>query len=388
MKRKQFAPRLDWEQQHKNIGFDYYNLPSNDGTPYWSEGAAYEFTFKEIEALERAANEVHEMCLDTVGHLIQTGHYPDYFNLPQQAIALIESSWEQDSTSIYGRFDFIYNTQNQIKLLEYNADTPTGLLEAAVAQWLWIEQVDDVPHRDQFNSIHEALIETWKRVLPAYSHIHFVATQEAGREDWGNLEYLLETAYQAKHHVSELCIEHIGWDQHHFVDLNNRPIQHLFKLYPWEWLWEEEFSQYIPNSTTQWIEPCWKMLLSNKALLVELWKRFPNHPYLVESHIFSDQHALNGKWAKKPILAREGANISILNQGQHAKQAQGSLFIPEYEQKWNVAQQWINSPKFNGQSTTLGLWMIDHACRGLSVREDQCEVIGDDAHFIPHYFIE
>ena len=66
MKRKLFAPRQNWQQQHREIGFDYFDLPSRDGSMYWSEGVAYEFTLKEIEQLEDASNELHQMCMDVV----------------------------------------------------------------------------------------------------------------------------------------------------------------------------------------------------------------------------------------------------------------------------------------------------------------------------------
>ncbi len=159
-----------------------------------------------------------------VGDLIQRGNYPAYFQIPETAISHIEYSWKQNAPMLYGRFDFAYDGRN-IKMLEYNADTPTGLLEASVAQWLWIEQVSGIANRDQFNSIHEDLIKRWKTILPRDSHVHFAASQEAGREDWGNLEYLMDTAYQAHLQVSELSMENIGWNGQDFVDLHNQPIQ-------------------------------------------------------------------------------------------------------------------------------------------------------------------
>ena len=70
-------------------------------------------------------------------------------------------------------------------------------------------------------------------ILPREVIRAFAACQEAGREDWGNLEYLMDTAFQAHLQVSELSMENIGWNGQSFVDLNNRPIQNLFKLYPW-----------------------------------------------------------------------------------------------------------------------------------------------------------
>ncbi|QXF08335.1 glutathionylspermidine synthase family protein [Acinetobacter baumannii] len=386
MKRKIFTPRPDWQVEHQNIGFDYFNLPSLDGSIYWSEGVAYEFTLKQIEQLKDAANELHQMCLSVVGDLIQRGDYPAYFQIPETAISHIEHSWKQNTPMLYGRFDFAYDGRN-IKMLEYNADTPTGLLEASVAQWLWIEQVSGIANRDQFNSIHEDLIKRWKTILPRSSHVHFAACQEAGREDWGNLEYLMDTAYQAHLQVSELSMENIGWNGQDFVDLHNQPIQNIFKLYPWEWIWEEAFSQYI-HPQTQWIEPCWKMLLSNKAILVELWKHYPNHPLLVESHTYNPQQALSGKWVKKPILAREGANIRVLQDGHDQGAASGSFYFDDYDKYGYVVQKWVDTPLFSGQLPTLGLWMVGHQCAGMSIREDCYDIIGNDAHFAAHYFVE
>ena len=386
MKRKLFTPRPNWQQEHENIGFDYYNLPSLDGSIYWSEGVAYEFTLKQIEALEDAANELHQMCIQIVAEMIQKGNYPEYFQIPQNAIALIEHSWRHNTAMLYGRFDFAYDGR-QIKMLEYNADTPTGLLEASVAQWHWLEQVENIPNRDQFNSIHEDLIKRWKTIFPPTSHLHFAACQEAGREDWGNLEYLMDTAFQAGLNVSELSMENIGWDGQNLVDLNNQHIENLFKLYPWEWIWEENFAQYVTSNTT-WVEPCWKMLLSNKAILVELWKKFPHHPLLLESYAFNKDLKLQGKWVKKPILAREGANIRVVQDNVDQGAASGSFYFDDYDKYGYIAQKWVNTPLFDKKLPTLGLWMVGHTCAGMSIREDEFDIIGNDAHFAAHYFVE
>ncbi len=386
MRRVRLPERANWAQAHTEIGFDYYNLPSTDGSMYWSEGVAYEFHLKQIEQLEDAANELHQMCLTVVADLVSRGDYPAYFALADASISQIEHSWRQQSPMLYGRFDFAYDGQ-AIKMLEYNADTPTGLLEASVAQWQWLEQVAHIPHRDQFNSIHEDLIQRWQQLFPQRTQIHFAACQEAGREDWGNLEYLLDTAFQAGMNVSELSMENLGWDGINFVDLYQQPISHLFKLYPWEWMWEENFAQYL-NPRTQWIEPCWKMLLSNKAILIELWKRFPKHPYLLESHAYHPQHNYQGKWAKKPVLSREGANIHIMQNNQDCGAASGSFHFAEYDHSGYVMQQWVDTPRYDGMLPTLGLWMVGDQCSGLSIREDAFEIIGNDAHFATHYFIE
>ena len=62
----------------------------------------------------------------------------------------------------------VFDGTGPAKLLEYNADTPTSMFEAAVFQWTWLEQAIErniIPKRaDQFNSIHERLIEAWKKL--------------------------------------------------------------------------------------------------------------------------------------------------------------------------------------------------------------------------------
>jgi glutathionylspermidine synthase len=67
-------------------------------------------------------------------------------------------------------------------------------------------------------------------------------------------------------------VEDVGWnnapDAENFVGFDQQKIENWFKLYPWEFLIDEEFSEYIvqkPPRVT--LEPPWKLLLSNKSLL-------------------------------------------------------------------------------------------------------------------------
>src|SRR5437868_5064354 len=60
-----------------------------------------------------------------------------------------------------------------------------------------------------------------------------------------------------------------------------RPMRHVFKLYPWEWRIGEQFGPNLVRGTTTWLEAPWKMLLSNKAILVILYQLFPECPYLL-----------------------------------------------------------------------------------------------------------
>ena len=309
-----FPTRPNMVQQLLDVGFDYYNLPSSDGSHYWSDNVAYEFTLAEIDYIEDATNELHAMCIDFVADEVKQGDYAHYRFTDLQK-KLIEQTWAKNVPHLYGRFDFGYDGEN-LKMFEYNADTPTSLLEAAVVQWQWLEQIEGLAHRDQFNWIHEELLNRFQFIQQqtGLKDFHFSAMQEAGREDWGNIDYLADVAYNAGWHIHQLAIEDVGYDKdsQQFLDLNNQPIDCLFKLYPLEWMTTTEYAPHMLNSSTTFIEPAWKLLLSNKVLLAKLWQKYPNHPLLLPAyfskHDITDRQSI---WVKKPTLGREGANVSI-----------------------------------------------------------------------------
>src|ERR1700726_2338885 len=114
-------------------------------------------------------------------------------------------------------------------------------------------------------------------------------------------------------------IEDIGWrDDGGFVDLDDRPIEIAFKLYPWEWMFQDAFGERLINAPTRWIEPPWKAILSNKGILPLLWEMFPRHPNLLPAYFEHDPRRaeLGSSYVRKPLYSREGANVEIMVGGE------------------------------------------------------------------------
>lgn len=376
MERVVLKPRADWRKKVEAVGMSYHTI---DGETYWDESACYLFQADEIDRLEEATAELHALCLQAVEQVIEK----DLFSLLRIPVVLAElavHSWRSDEASLLGRFDLAYDGLNPPKLLEYNADTPTSLLEASVVQWFWLQEV--FPQADQFNSIHEKLIETWRDNFPSGSHpIHFSCVADAP-EDQGNLEYLMDTAVQAKLPVRFIGIENIGFDgtAQCFCDLDNEPIGTLFKLYPWEWLAQEEFGRYLQRSGLRLIEPAWKIILSNKGILPLLWEFFPGHPLLLEAHF--DETKMEGVYVSKPFFSREGENVQIHRAGN-------SLSIPgSYGGNGCIYQRYAPLPNFAGNFPVIGSWVIGGAPAGIGIREDSLEITTNESRFIPHLFQE
>jgi glutathionylspermidine synthase len=375
VQRLSVTPRADWRAHvERDLSFAFHTI---DGAPYWDETACYRLTAAEVDEIEAATEELEQMSLGLVDRVVQDGEQAlERLRIPRIAWEAIAASWDSQEKNLYGRFDLAYRGDGPPKLLEYNADTPTALFEAAVVQWDWLQATG--PDRDQFNSIHERLIEAWTKFGLRGKRVHFAAARDHA-EDIGTVEYLRDTAMQAKLETARIAIEDIGWDGQSFRDLDNRPIDVLFKLYPWEWLVREEFGQHLLSGAVQVIEPAWKMVLSNKAALALLWEMAPNHPNLLPA--FLEPGRIDGKVVRKPIYSREGANIQVLDTGRVVAETDGG-----YGAEGFVYQAHVDMPAFDGNYPVIGSWVIASRPAGIGIREDTTPITRDTSRFVPHFF--
>ena len=268
LERISIAPRADWQAKADALGFDWHSAPTPEdpaGT-YWDESAYWRLTAEEVDLLEDATTELHTICMAAVEQAIVRRLLP-HFGFDAVAVSLIEDSWRRrgdGQPSLYGRFDLAFTGgESPPKMIEYNADTPTGLYEAAVVQWTWVEE--RFPGRDQFNSIHEGLVEVWQKIregLPQSDHeaaaLHLTCAAPH-TEDEGTLRYLLDTALEAGWTAKTIAAADIGWSvpadssraddsDGHFSDLQDRPIRALFKILPWDWLLSDAFAAHLARA--------------------------------------------------------------------------------------------------------------------------------------------
>jgi glutathionylspermidine synthase len=390
MQRIAVSPRPNFEDRVREHGFDFHSI---DGQPYWDERAYYAFTLEQIEEdLEGPSESLAALCLELVERVVASEEMLTRLAIPRHAWDLLAASWRGGEPSLYGRFDFSYDGRHPAKLLEYNADTPTALYEASFFQWLWLEDAMAqglVPAgSDQFNSIHEALIERlteFRRVPGAPDTLHLACMPDSV-EDRGLISYLADCAGQAGFRPVPLAMADIGdhGKDGPFVDLGNAPIRLMFKLYPWEWMFADPFSQSPAMRRTRFLEPPWKAILSNKGMLPLLWEMAPNHPNLLAA-FFEDEparSALNRSYAKKPFYSREGANV-LLAQGGHVIDSDDG----PYGREGAIFQELALPPAFDGQYPVVGSWIIGNRSCGIGIREDTSPITKNTSRFIPHIIL-
>ena len=387
MKRIVTPRRSNWIKRVEDIGFSFHTLPDGTADPmYWDEGHAYEFSLKEIDVIEDASQVLYRMCLSAVDYVIKKG-LMGKLGIPEGFRASVHQSWVDQDIDLYGRFDFAFDQSGVPKMLEFNADTPTSLFESSVVQWYWLEDTNAATGSefDQFNSIHEKLEGTLRDISRTYIHgvdsMYFSCMKNTD-EDRVTVDYIRDVATQAGLRTKFINIEDIGWNGRTFTDLDEHPIRTIFKLYPWEFLVRDEFGKHLLNKCWDIIEPTWKMILSNKGLLPILWEMYPNHPNLLPA--YWEPGKLGNTYVKKPLLSREGADITIVRDGIETI----SDHTANYGQFGYVYQEYLPLVSFDGAYPILGSWIIGGRACGLGIREDKNLITGNNSHFVPHYFVE
>ena len=379
MQRIPLTPRPGWHTKLAALGVDFGEVPASI---YWREDAAYTFTEAEIETLHAAGTELTGMIDAAVAHVIERQRF-DELGIGPELGRLAARSWLAREPSLYGRFDLRFDGANPPKLLEYNADTPTALFEAAVVQWHWLEEC--FPGADQYNSIHEALIEAWaqRRQNGGLSRVHFACMPDDD-DDLLTTSYLQDTAIQAGLSTQFLEMADIGWDGRHFRDLAGSQIDALFKLYPWDWLAREKFFPHLAATHIRVLEPPWRILAASKGILPILWELFPGHPNLLPAAFRAD--AIEGPVILKPLHGREGANIAVLGNAKGTTEAMTEAMTTDgpYGGMATVAQAFDPLPDFDGWRPVIGLWTVGSEPHGIGIREERSLVTGRGAHFVPH----
>eukprot|EP00931_Biecheleriopsis_adriatica_P065523 TRINITY_DN40038_c0_g1_i1.p1 TRINITY_DN40038_c0_g1~~TRINITY_DN40038_c0_g1_i1.p1 ORF type:complete len:973 (+),score=194.01 TRINITY_DN40038_c0_g1_i1:283-2919(+) len=340
LRRVTMKARENWQQLCEEVGFLFHSAAGikwgGDSLmsfaledSYWCETGAYLLSAEGKQELDRATWELHSMCLQAVEEVVRDPELMDVFQVPHRLRGAIRASWDARQPDLIGRFDLLYDGSGPAKLLEYNADTPTLLLESSVVQDKWRSDRQD--SFQQFNDIDSALIRAWPTFLGRATSacgssdknpkVYFAA-QRASLEERCNIDYLASTARKAGVSVEVADIENIifGEDGRLHHSGNGENVTALWKLYPYEWLAEEELGAALEGGANAlWFEPPWKSILSNKSILALLWRMFPEHPNLLpafftaqEAEEYQSKQVVNTEdwgWVAKPRYGREGIGI-------------------------------------------------------------------------------
>lgn len=371
MKRVTCETRSAWQQLCERAGYRWHTEASG---PCWREGAAYELSAAEATRLQTAANQSYTLLLEAVARVVRD-HEWQRAGILAEHVPILRQSYERGDLPLCGRFDFLMDESGQPKLLEYNADGALTMLETAIIQREWQQQV--MPGAEQLNRLHDSLKRAWQ--ASGLTEVHCV-WRPRHPEIEGTVRYMTRLIREAGLAASMQAIHTLGWDRKSrcFIDMDGAEVEACYKLYPWVWMLRESFIDHVSHASCRFIEPAWSHLLTSKAMLALLWEWFPDHPALLPC--YHEGLKLSGTVVTKPVFGREGHNIMIRDESRIMAQTSG-----DFSGSPCIHQRYVSSPRFDGFLPQFGIWMAQGEAAALGIRESQADIIDQDSAFVPHF---
>ena len=374
----------------ESLGFVWHT--DSDESSYISDELVV-ISEQEAEAYYEATNELYDMYVEAAEYVVENDLFHE-IGIPFNLIEAIKESWENDvHWHLYGRFDLAGGLdEKSIKLLEFNADTPTALFETAIIQWAMLKK-NNMEEASQFNRLYEALVDNFKRLVTLeedvstfeerYGGWNFLFTSVKGNSEEENTVRLLQhIAEEAGYNTEFAYIDDIEFSSEDGIEFNGTSYELWFKLIPWEDIALEEsdlamiLKNIITNQKAIIFNPAYTLLFQSKGLLKILWDLYPNHPLLLESSF----EPLEGqKQVKKPVFGREGGNVSILDENASELESADGM----YENHKMVYQAYteLNTDEA-GQSYQAGVFYAYEAC-GLGLRKGGL-ILDNMSKFVGH----
>ncbi len=349
---------------------------------------------KEAEAYYDAANELYDMFVEAAEYVIENNLFHE-LDIPFNLVDIIKESWENDlHWHLYGRFDFSGGIDGQpIKLLEFNADTPTSLIESSIAQWALLKY-NNLDEHKQFNNIYEAIKKNFWRLVTLDDDVEkfeeyyegwkiLFSSVRGAQEDEDTTRYLQTIADEAGFITEFAYVDEVEFDENEGIFYNDENYEFWFKLLPWESIAIEEselamlLTQIIKSQKAIILNPAYTLLFQSKGILKILWDLFPNHPLLLET----DFKPLEGKdFVEKKTFGREGENVKIVSkEGSIIDEREG-----EYGNFKSVYQAYAPLNRDDeGNYYQAGVFFAYEGC-GLGYRVSNRAILEDRASFIAH----
>lgn len=400
-KNKQTEQTESFNQKYYN---NWLNIMNHPDIKYFNWGIMYDCQYATIdpiyitkkykqkidvatEACERIYRKVVKIALENdnimqlLGYPIEILDYCRHNYNPEKPVTLI------------GRFDFHVN-DNEIKMLEFNSDTPTGFCEASELQSLISKLYNsDNPNIDIFNNTKEA----FKIFIDDINNKNIVFTS-LGWHDEDKNTMLAELDY-SKIKGKYIPLDKLKVDNYLYDNIGNK-IDVLYRLYPIEWLMREDdgwkLIRMITNNKLQILNPPSAFVAQSKGMQTLIWElrktnKFTNEEkdiidtYFLPTYL-SNYEFIGKPYVAKPFFGREGGGVYLYD-----KCGKSDVYASyeEYEDMM-VFQERINLPlqtikTWSGDYTghlLVGSFIIGGKASGLLMRIGE-EITGNLSCYAP-----
>jgi glutathionylspermidine synthase len=375
----------------ESIGFSWHT--DIDKSAYISD-SFLELTKEEAQNYYDASNQLYDMFCEAAQYVIDNNLFHE-LNIPFNLVDTIKESWENDvHWHLYGRFDLAGGLDGKpIKLIEFNADTPTSLFETMIIQWATLKY-NNLDESMQFNSLYEALLDNFKRLITLDSDVSkfesyykdlgwkiLFSSIKGNDEEEHTVKLLQDIASEAGFETEFAYVDEVGFNDDGIFK-GDILYEFWFKLIPWENIGIEEgelaviLSELINNKKAIIFNPAYTLLFQSKGIMKILWDLYPNHPLLLET---SFEPLEDKKQVEKRVFGREGENITIINPDSTVSQSTDG----EYEGFKAIYQEYYEFNKDNENNYyQAGVFFAYEGC-GLGFRKGDV-ILDNMSKFVGH----
>lgn len=292
-------------------------------------------------------------------------HLLGELGIPEEAWAAVRLPSALSQTTIVGRFDFA-QTKEGLKMLEFNSDTPTGIVEAfyvneQLCRFYGVGNPNQANQQDIYRAFQQAAKEYEKAGFP--TRRIFFSALDWHEEDAGTTRYLLEQSGLEGRFVplADLRV----WQDRLYVLLGEEmvPVDLLYRLHALEKLAEEMDEDGYPTGAhvldliarrrVAVINPPAAFLTQTKALQALIWSLHEAGQFwskaehqIIDAYMlptyFENRFAGSAAYVTKPIYGREGGGVTLYDR-------QGEAIMRDQEESyWEqpmIYQKLVDLPK-------------------------------------------
>jgi len=368
------------------LGFTWADLEDEE---YWLDGIVV-MPAERYEELEEASAMLWAILDKAVRYVHRKHDLYDLIGIPPILWEMLDNSEfpAEGLISRYARFDFAMANDGSIKLLELNADTPTGYVEASIAT-PWVCKDGGVSSRN--DRMKEYVAAAWSVEQPDTAACVGYGTHE---EDSGTIEALV------RHSGLDIrCVDCLDlWvDEGVVKDSEDRVIERMFALYPKEWMAVDEggdaLAYAIETGKVQLFNPPLSIILQSKGLLAVVWGMYelgllfdPKEREAIANYILPtyNKPIFSGNFVSKSMFGREGGSVRMfdVNGALEIEDQDGYdssvLFPSVYQKRAEMARIQTSKGDFH---LLVGMFMINGKPCGLLGRAGGL-ITGNTSQFI------
>lgn len=300
--------------------------------------------YQELVAATRSITDIFKKSRDYVIKNIDI--IGPVLGISDKLIELIKHN-ATDKLTFIGRLDWVMDSVGNLKLLEFNSETPAGLMESIVLSPVIKEQLN-IAAKDPNQNMQQLIQKCFKDIINDYqktkhiNNVGFLSTTFG--EDWYNTTIVLE---QLKHLPFNFQLGEIaGIDARQGkIKLYGKDLDAVYRYYPLDWFDSDQYFEGVVDAMreeTLSINPTSTIISQSKAFFALIYELRNNDffdesesniidKYLPKTYL-SPKKALNGIFCAKSYFEREGKSVAF-----SFKQPFLSKDIKDY-----VFQEWVD----------------------------------------------